>query len=136
MTEHLTPLPQAEMVMRALIRTEFGLEEGQYHQVGRDLLGTPPAPWYVRIQKVGGRSGQLQGMAVLDIEVFAPDYVVADSIAAALEGILLGYPHVVEVGEEIVVIDSVDQNVAPHEIFWDDERVSRILATYVITLRR
>lgn len=138
MTDILNRLPQGELVLRALFRDRLNLvTDEEQARVGRDLLGTPPEPWYVRVQIVpGGGADKIQGDVVLDVEVFGRDYLEADSLAGDLEAILLGYPHVVEVGEETVVIDSVDLNVRPHETFWDDETVTRILATYVITMRR
>lgn len=104
--------------------------------VGGSLLGDPPAG-YVRIAKVpGGRSDRLEGTTVVDIEVFDPSYLAAESRALDIEAFLLGYPHIVEVDSKRVVIDEVEQNAGPAEVFWDDPSVSRILSTYVVTVRR
>jgi hypothetical protein len=106
--------------------------------VGRDLPGAIPAgDLYVRLEQgPGGRSNQLEGDFVFDIETFSTKYAVAYSAAQDIEALLLRYPHVVRLDDRQVVFDSVDQNTAPHEIFWDDDSVHRLLATYVITARR
>ena len=135
---NLDRLPQAERLVRDLVRQWLGLTEAEKDRVGRDQLGDlGDRPWYIRVIKVpGGRSDRFGGDIALDVEVFAPTYVLADSIANDLDAFLLGYPHVVEVDTARVVIDSVTQNEGPHEIPWEDPAVNRILATYVITVRR
>jgi len=88
-------------------------------------------------QVPGGASNALEGDFVLDIEVFSPSYSTAESVAFAVEALLLGYPHVVEVGGRKVVFDRVEQNQGPSDIPWEgDDNVTRMLATYVITARR
>lgn len=103
--------------------------------VGRDLPRTGSG-LYVRIERIGGRSDRIQGDFVIDIEVFHSNYNTAESTALDLEALLLGYPHVVKVGDQHVVFDSVEQNQGPASIFWDDDQVHRLLATYAITVRR
>ena len=95
-------------------------------------------PWYIRIDQVpGGASDRFEGDFILDIEVFSGSYSTAESVAFAVEALLLGYPHVVEVGGRKVVFDSVVENQGPSDIPWEgDDTVSRLLATYVITARR
>ena len=106
-------------------------------QVGGDFAYDPSMPWYIRIDKVpGGRSDWYQGDFVVDIEVFAADYLLAESVAFAIEALLLGYPHVVEVDGRKVVFDEVSQNASPAELPWEDDSVSRLGSTYVITARR
>lgn len=92
---------------------------------------------YIEISTTpGGHSDQIQGWAVLDIDCYARDYDTAESAAFDVEALLLGYPHVVEVGGRTVVIDSVEQNIGPADRPWEDDSVYRIGATYVITARR
>jgi hypothetical protein len=106
-------------------------------QVGGDFAYEPTMPWFIRIDKVpGGRSDWYEGDFVVDVEVFAPDYLLAESVAFAIEALLLGYPHVVEVDGRKVVFDEVSQNASPAELPWEDDSVSRLGSTYVITARR
>lgn len=107
-------------------------------QVGGDFGFDPESmPWYIRIDKVpGGSSDRLQGDFVLDLEVFGQDYLLTESVAFALEALVLGYPHVVEVEDRKVVFDDVTQNVGPADLPWEDDSTYRLGATYVITARR
>jgi hypothetical protein len=94
-------------------------------------------PWYIRIDEVDGRSSQLAGVFVFDIEVFAPaGSDVARSVSDDLEALLLGYPFVVEVDDETFVFDTVTQNSRARFLPWEDEETDRLGATYVITARR
>ena len=128
----ITALPSIEVALEAWLRATFQLADDL---VGGDLLGTPPAG-YIRIAKVSQSSTRFEGDFVVDIEVFDPSYLTAESRALDIDAALLGYPHVVEVGQEKVVFDEVTNNAGPAEAFWDDPEVSRILSTYVITVRR
>ncbi len=145
-TAHNLPaLPAIEPVVGQLLWDRLNLQTpAERDRVDRDLTGTPlvgittgeSLPWFVRIIKVSGTSDRFGGDFVLDIETFAEHYLLADSLASGIDALLLGYPHTVEVDAGRVVIDAVSQNVAPHEIPWGDEVVTRILATYVFTVRR
>lgn len=126
-----------ERVLRDIIRRDL-LIDGQPVDpaaVGRDLPGSLTG-LYVRLEKIGGSSGETQGDFVFDIETFHPNYNRAESAQYALEALLLGYPRSVVVDDRKVVLDFVTQNQGPSEIFWDDDSVHRLLATYVITARR
>lgn len=129
----IKPLPHIELVVKAFVTKRFGPEQ----PVGGSLKGKPE-DGYIRIAKVpgGSRSNRFEGTFAVDIEVFDRSYWAAESRALDLEAALLGYPHSVEVDGETVVLDSIEQNAGPAETFWDDPSVSRILSTYVITIRR
>jgi hypothetical protein len=134
----LMPYANIELVVRNLLRSALYLQEGEFNRIGRDAIGDlGTRPWYVRVMKVAGSSGdRLEGDFMLDVETFAKDYNLADSLARGIEAVLLGYPHVVGVDTARVVIDSVYQNTGPHEVPWEDPTVNRILATYTFTVRR
>lgn len=134
----IKPLPNMELVARQLIWDLLGLTGADRARVGRDELGNlGDRPYYIRVFKLpAGTTDRLGGDAVLDIDVFAPKWLDADSVARTLEAALLGYPHAVEVDAQRVIIDKVYQNVAPGETPWKDPAVSRVTATYVFTLRR
>lgn len=136
MTGH-QPFISPERALAAVVREALGLAPTS-PAVGGDMLGDLGGmPWYVRIDKVpGGRSDRLQGDFVIDLEVYHPNYLAGESLAFSIEAFLLGYPHVVVVDGQTVVIDSIQQNAGPAEIPWDDPNVTRFLATYVITIRR
>lgn len=137
----IQPFSSMERALLALLERDFtyGAEALSDHpeRVGGDF-GYEGKPWFIRIDQVpGGASNRLEGDFVLDIEVFSPSYSTAESVAFAVEALLLGYPHVVEVGGRKVVFDSVTENQGPSDIPWEgDDKVTRLLATYVITARR
>ena len=105
-------------------------------RVGGDLAFEPATGWYIRIDKVGGSSDRFEGDFVVDIEVFGANYLETESHALDIEALFLGYPHVVEVEDRMVVFDRVSQNTLPDELPWEDDEVTRLGATYVITARR
>lgn len=104
--------------------------------VGGDLAYEREQPWYIRIDKVSGRSDRFEGDFTLDVEVFGINYLETESRSLDIEALLLGYPHVVEVEGSTWVFDTVSQNTIPDELPWEDDEVSRLGATYVITARR
>lgn len=135
MTTQIKPFSPIERTALALIERDFEPVRDHPGRVGGDLPGSL-SELYVRLEKVGGRSDRFEGDFILDVECFHPDYSSAENAALALEALLLGYPHVVEVNGRRVVLDEVQQNQGPSETHWDDDSVHRLLATYVITARR
>ena len=133
----LTPFTSPEKTVRALLRGQLAAVAGRPEAVGTSLPDVV-TDLYVRISRVpGGGTRRVDGDFVLDIETFHPSYSSAESAAFAIEAIMLGYPWTVEVDPETrVVIDAVTQNQGVSETFWDDDSVHRLLATYVITMRR
>lgn len=131
----LKPFGSIERAVLALLEQSYEPLVGHPERVGGNLPALP-GDLYVRIAKVTGSSDQLEGDFVVDIETFHPDYDEAESAGLDIEALVLGYPHVVKVGDHTVVFDRVRQNQGPSEIPWEDDRVHRLLATYVITVRR
>lgn len=144
MSQNVKPFRPIELAVLALIRREgLTLETGQHVevpelQVGGDFGYDPDQmPWFIRIDLVpGGASDRFQGDFIVDLEVFGADYLLTGSVAFALEALVLGYPHVVEVGDRKVVFDDVTQNVGVADLPWEDDSTYRLGATYVITARR
>lgn len=143
MSQTMKPFSSIEIAMMALIERDGLVVDGvdtpvPDPQVGGDFAYDPETmPWYIRIDKVpGGSSDRLQGDFVLDLEVFGADYLLTESVAFALEALVLGYPHVVEVGDRKVVFDDVTQNSGVADLPWEDDSTYRLGATYVITARR
>lgn len=140
----MRPFGSMERAVMSLIKTRGLVDidgneiEVPDEQVGGDFGYDPDAmPWYIRIDRVpGGSSDRLQGDFVIDLEVFGSDYLLTESVAYALEALVLGYPHVVEVEGRKVVFDDVTQNVGPADLPWEDDSTHRLGATYVITARR
>ena len=127
-----------ELIVRDYLVEIVELEEADARtRIGSRLDYDKALPFYIRIDQLPGRSDQLGGFFVFDVEVFAQaDSGVAESVAGHLEALLLGYPHVVEVDDEKLVFDRVTQNTGPHELPWEDDGTDRLGATYVITARR
>lgn len=106
-------------------------------RVGSTFDYAAPMPWYVRLDSVFRQTNRLEGDFTFDVEVFADartDW--AESVSNDLEALLLGYPHVVEVDGHKLIIDTVSENSGPRELPWEDEAVTRLGATYVLTTRR
>jgi hypothetical protein len=113
-------------------------EDADVH-VGGDLSFEAGDGWFIRIDKAFGRTDRFGGDFVVDIEVFGDSsegYYGTESRALDIEALMLGYPHVVEVEGRKVVFDEVSQNALPDELPWEDDTVTRLGATYVITARR
>lgn len=139
MSQTVKPFGPVERALLTLIVERLDAEPPvSLALVGGDFAYDPETmPYYIRIDKVpGGTTGQLQGDFIVDLEVFAPDYGTAESLAFSLEALVLGYPHSVVVDGRKVVLDSVDQNSGVADLPWEDDSTYRLGATYVITLRR
>lgn len=105
-------------------------------RVGGDLSFTTGDGWYIRVGEVIPSSDRIGGSFTFDLEIFGDDYLDTDSRASRLDALVLGYPHVVEVEDRTWVFDTVSQNTGPRELPWEDDEVTRLGATYVITARR
>lgn len=134
-TTILPSLPSAERLTVALLQ-EF-MPDLEDRLIDRIFSYKPKTmPFFVQVQKVPGRATALEATLVVDIDVFARDPDEAESRSLDIEGVLLGYPHVVRVDGRTVVIDSVTQNTGPAELPWKDDSVTRMGATYAIHIRR
>lgn len=141
MSNVLKPFGSIESAVRALLVRDLpGLKElapsAALKLIGGDYGYAPSKPFYIRLDKIDGRMTRLEGDFVLDIEVFAKQYLAAESRSLDIEALVLGYPHVVEAGGRTVVFDKVSQNRVPDDLPWEDTGVARIGATYVFTVRR
>lgn len=127
----IQPFPMVEKAVKELIETAYPAAAGK---VGGDLAYEAGDDLYVYIGLVpGGTSDEIEGLWILDVDVFAASYAVAMTHALALEPLLLARGgHVTSV----MRLDSVSQNGSPAERPWDDDTVFRIGATYVFTARR
>lgn len=106
-------------------------------RVGGDLaFNKRTMDWYIRIDKVSSTADRFEGDFTIDVEVFSGNYLDAESRSLDIDALLLGYPHVVRVEDQTVVFDKVFQNAGPDDLPWEDDEVSRLGATYVITARR
>lgn len=135
MTQTLQPFGSIERAVLAFLEASYAPLGGHPERVGGDLPGEL-SELYVRIDRVFGRADTFEGSFTVDIEVFHPSYDEAENAAMDIEALVLGYPHVVKVGDRTVVFDRVTENQGPSEVPWDDDNVHRLLATYVITARR
>jgi hypothetical protein len=119
-----------EQAVREIVEAKLSGAEGH---VGGDMAYEPGDPLYVWLALIpGGRTDEIDGEWVLDIDVFGPDYVTAMQNALDLEAILVGPRH----DTSAMRIDNCYQNQGPTERPWEDEATFRIGATYVFTARR
>lgn len=130
------PFAPMERALRDLIRRDLTEVAGSPRAVGRDLPDSKLNGLYIRLERVAGSAGRIEGDFVFDVETFHPNYSKAESAASALGALLLAYPHTLLLDDRRVTFDSVTENQGPSEIPWDDDNVHRLLATYVITARR
>lgn len=124
-------------VLVALLDRDLAVVQDKPKALGGALPGSV-SDLYVRLERVGGSGDLFGGDYVVDVETFSPSFTKAESAQFDIEALLFRYPHVVEVGDpaKVWIIDRVSQNQGAAEIFWDDDNVTRLLATYVITARR
>lgn len=143
MSNDIPSFGSIEEAIKALLLASYeplvALGDDAGDHIGGDLSFEPGDGWYIRIDKTAGRTDRFGGDFVVDIEVFGDSsigYLATESHALDIEALLLGYPHVVEVEDRKVVFDEVSQNALPDELPWEDDTVTRMGATYVITARR
>jgi hypothetical protein len=112
-------------------------EPVQPNLIGRDFRYDTSMPYFIRLEKVpGGRTDRFGGTVIIDVETWGTSYNATDSLASAIESVMLGYPHVVEVDGRKVVLDEVFQNTGAAALPWEADSVFRLGATYVLTARR
>lgn len=126
-----TPFPMIEMALKELITTLMPAADGL---IGGDLSYDATDDFYIWLGLVpGGRTTDLDGEWIVDIDVFDSHYSQAMQRSLNLEALLLkrgGHR------TSTMRIDGVYQNEAPTERPWDDESAFRVGATYVFTARR
>lgn len=87
---------------------------------------------FVRVRDIGGNDDGLTDTPLIDIDVFHRTYAEARNMAMEIQARLLRYPH--RVGA--TVIDEVRTAMRPHDVPWDDERISRFYSSYLASARR
>lgn len=125
------PFPNIEKIVKAVIETEYAPAAGK---VGGDLAFEPGSGLYVYVSHIAG-SGHTTatgGEWGLDIDVFADSYGDAMNHALAIEAMLLEGPH----RTDNLIIDVSTETMAPCELPWEDETVTRIGSIWVFTARR
>lgn len=135
------PFPPFELFVKQLLLDHFAdlvdFTGDASALVGGDLAyDAATMPFYIRISRIAGSTNFFDGHFPFDLEVFGDDWAETESRCAALEALVLGYPHVVEVDGRTMVFDDVSQNVGVFELPWEDDATVRLGATYVITARR
>jgi hypothetical protein len=140
MTTTIQAWGSIELAVKALLTTSYdeliALGPDADERVGGDFDFTAGDGWFVRIGLVDSRSDRFGGSFTFDLETWGDDYLDTQSRANRLDALVLGYPHVVEVDGSTWVFDTVSQNTGPRELPWEDDAVTRLGATYVITARR
>ncbi len=132
---NLKPRSSMEKALLYLLERDYAPLHEHPERIGGDLP-VSVGQLYIRVGRVTGAAGQIQGDTVIDVEAYSVSWSIADSAASSLEALLLGYPHVVEVDGRKVVIDRVTHNTGPQDLPWSDDRVYRIGSTYTLTARR
>lgn len=95
----------------------------------RELFEVLP---FVRVRDIGGNDDGLTDTPLIDIDVFHSTYAEVRDLAMDIQARLLRYPH--RVGTTI--IDEVHTAMRPHDVPWDDERISRFYSSYLVSARR
>lgn len=126
----VTPFPMVELAAKDLLEAKVDDATGK---VGGDLSYDGVADFYIWFGLVpGGRTDEIYGEWILDIDVFSKSYATSMNKCLEIESKLIGSRH----ATDTLRIDTVTQNEAPFERPWDDDTVYRVGATYVFTARR
>lgn len=136
----LRRFPSIEAAVMDLLVEQFPIladdPPGVFH-VGRELVADVADRMpYVRVAAIGGPADQLTTRATIDIDVFTLDYWASVNLAGDIQQLLMAYPHRVETGGRVVVLDTVTNPLAPQEVPWTDRNVHRQYASYAISARR
>lgn len=130
----------AALAFKALIMTLPEIvalpEADRDARVGGEFSFATGDGWYFRVELVNSAADRFEGDFVFDLETWGDAYLDTDSRANRVDALVLGYPHVVEVDGHTWVFDKVSQNTGPRDLPWEDDAVTRLGATYVITARR
>lgn len=138
MSTPVIPFKSVELALKELLVRDYAPLTGLDARVGGEFPATVDG-WYIRIDRIpGGRTDSFEGSFVVDLEVFAPDYLNANQIAHDLEALILahGYHVVISEGKRWV-FDRVFQNTGVADLPWaGDDDIFRLGATYAFTARR
>lgn len=93
-------------------------------------------PRYI-VTVIDSYSTQLEAAFMIDVEVIAPTYTGAESLAYDVDDIFMGYPLSTVSGGRVVLVDKVEVVSSPVEIdLGEDTSTRRFLATYQLVVRR
>ena len=136
MARILEPYPDTVQAVTLLVEEwfpELGPREDDEFRTGRVF---PPNVQqnlpFCRITDIGGNDDGLTDRPLIDIDVLAGTFADARRLAVGIQARLLGAPW--KAGP--VVLDNVRTAMRPHSVPWDDERVHRYYASYVVGVRR
>lgn len=130
----IQPFPAFELFVKQLVVDN--IDDADDSNVGGDLAYEATDAFYIRIKRFAGSTNKLEGRFIFDVEAFAANWQVAESLASSIEALLLGSPHRVTVGDQLMIFDEVIENVGIFEMPWDDDTVTRLGATYSLVARR
>lgn len=127
MTAPVLRWPDVNIALRALIVPLVdGGDANIGYQTPDDLTDRAV---FVRIRRVDGGNDVVTDFPIVDVDVFAPTYAVAEPLAEAIRQ-LLTRPRA------STLIDRIDCPAGPRELPWGDGRMRRIGATYEAATRR
>ncbi len=119
--------PDAHIVLREILSPLVGGLTNVGIETPTDLADRQ---WFIRVRRVpGGGSGEFEDVAVVDVDVFAPTYAVAEPLSAQAHVTLLSrrvHP----------LVDKVFCVRSPVELEWGDGGIRRFGAGYEIVTRR
>ena len=91
---------------------------------------------FVLAYRFAGTDDGITDRAVVGIDTFAATRDVGLALAEQVRQRIVAAPHVVEVNDSPVVIDTARTAEAPHEVAYGDSGVRRWVSSYTVTVRR
>jgi hypothetical protein len=90
----------------------------------------------VFVYRFAGADDRITDRPVIGVDTFAATRSEAIRLAEQVRQRLLAAPHVVDVDDGLVVIDTASTAEGPHEVPYGDSAIRRFAAAYFLSLRR
>jgi hypothetical protein len=118
--------PDMSVVFRGLIGELVGDVANIGTETPEDLASRP---WFVRAHRIEGGSDQVNDYPLMEVDVFAATYAVAEPLAERVRQWLTRR-------RPSPLVDRIDCLSGPHELPWGDGTMRRWGATYEAVARR
>ncbi len=114
------------IVFRNLIAEMVGADTNVGPEVPDDLA---TRAWFIRTRRIDGGNDEFNDFPVMEVDVFAPTYAVAEPLARDVREWLMRR-------RASPLIDRIDCPTGPHELPWGDGRMRRFGALYDVVARK
>ncbi len=118
--------PDMNVVFRGLIGELVGGVDNVGPETPDDLA---ERAWFVRARRIDGGSDDVNDYPAMEVDVFAPTYVVGEPLAERIRQWLTRR-------RPSPLVDRIDCLAGPRELPWGDGRMRRFGANYDVVTRR